>query len=130
MPSPIGSINAMGPPEPELEPIPPCALACRHFRTLLGKNGRLKQREWSTTCCCPWCPLAALCELVLPLAVLALLWWAKSQCRHEGQCLLPVLSGWDGHMPPMNITTVCEEGLPLGEDRFGRSLSGTSKCNA
>ena len=27
------------------------------------------------------CPLAACCELLLPIAVLALLWWAKSECN-------------------------------------------------
>lgn len=99
----------------------------RHLRVLLQKNVVLKRREWSATCC-PWCPLAACCELVLPLAVLGLLWWAREQCAKGGQCKIPVLEGWGGQMPKNNYTTVCSEGIPLTNERG--QVTGFSTCHA
>jgi hypothetical protein len=66
--------------------------------------------------------------LVLPLAVLALLWWAKTECNHGGQCQLPVLEGWGGPMPKGDFATTCTEGLPLTGDS-GKQL-GFSECDA
>lgn len=101
-----------------------------HFRALMGKNMILKKREWSATCC-PWCPFAALMELVLPMGILALLWWAKTKCNNGGQCVLPVLAGWGGQMPSDNKTTTCTPGLPIYTDVNGRSeLTGHSTCKS
>ncbi|CAJ1347857.1 unnamed protein product, partial [Effrenium voratum] len=97
-----------------------------HFRALMRKNLLLKKREWSAQCC-PWCPFAACCELLLPLAVLALLWWAKSECASNGQCQIPILEGWGGRMPKTMKSTTCQEGLPL-EDDAGSWLM-RSYCN-
>lgn len=100
--------------------------ANRHFAALLGKNVTLKRREWSATCC-SWCPMAAFCEIVLPMLVLALLWWAKSACTSNGQCKQPILAGWGGTMPQDHPVTVCKEGVQI-RDKDG-SL-GISECNA
>ena len=101
-------------------------LGRRHFSALLAKNALVKRREWSATCC-PFCPLGACCELVLPLAVLALLAWAKSECASGGQCKLPVLAGWGGHMPKEEYATECAAGLPM-LDAYGELL-GYSSCS-
>ncbi|CAK9049012.1 unnamed protein product, partial [Durusdinium trenchii] len=100
----------------------------RHFSALMRKNLLLKKREWSAQCC-PWCPLAACCELLLPIAVLALLWWAKSECSRTGQCEIPVLEGWGGLMPKENKSIICEEGLELAPPSSTR-LSKRSRCDA
>lgn len=97
----------------------------RHGAALLRKNTILKRRQWSATCC-PLCPLAACCELVLPLLVLVLLWWAKSECLKGDQCNIPVRAGWGGQMPKSNHSTECVEGLPLDPHR----PSGFSHCEA
>eukprot|EP00929_Paragymnodinium_shiwhaense_P115857 TRINITY_DN8500_c0_g1_i3.p1 TRINITY_DN8500_c0_g1~~TRINITY_DN8500_c0_g1_i3.p1 ORF type:complete len:2086 (-),score=492.32 TRINITY_DN8500_c0_g1_i3:221-6478(-) len=113
----------------------------RHLGALLKKNGVLKRREWSATCC-PMCPFAACCELLLPIGVLALLWWAKDQCDSGGQCKVPILAGWGGNMPAAgsNYSIECKEGLPLdppaatpfGPSKTPSSLEGIgySKCKA
>ncbi|CAL1153289.1 unnamed protein product [Cladocopium goreaui] len=106
--------------------VPQRVASSRHFFALMRKNRLLKKREWSAQCC-PWCPLAACCELLLPIAVLALLWWAKSECNGTGQCELPILEGWGGHMPEKNKSTVCVEGLEL---EASSSLASRSYCNA
>jgi len=105
----------------------PRVASSRHFLALMRKNRLLKKREWSAQCC-PWCPLAACCELLLPIAVLALLWWAKSECNGTGQCELPVLEGWGGRMPEKNKSTTCVEGLEL-EDPYSH-LASHSSCDS
>lgn len=96
-----------------------------HCRALISKNVILKRRQWSAQCL-PWCPLAACCELLLPLTLLLLLMWAKTQClENDGQCSQPVLAGWGGHMPLGS--TQCAPGVPL---EGNGSTTGFSVCYA
>eukprot|EP00927_Polykrikos_kofoidii_P058513 TRINITY_DN5306_c1_g1_i2.p1 TRINITY_DN5306_c1_g1~~TRINITY_DN5306_c1_g1_i2.p1 ORF type:complete len:2147 (+),score=286.97 TRINITY_DN5306_c1_g1_i2:56-6442(+) len=105
----------------------PASVSCgQHWQALCRKTIILKKREWGAVACCPWCPVAALCEIVLPIAVLALLWWAQTMCSDDSGsgCKSVVLRGWGGKMPQSNVSVECTQKLPL------EGVLGVSHCNA
>lgn len=80
---------------------------------LLRKNRLLKQREWgqlSCGCCGlpPLIPFALFCEVLLPIGLVAFLWWARYKCVDSGQCVSITLEGWGGDVPPRSTSTTCD----------------------
>jgi hypothetical protein len=87
-----------------------------NVRALLHKNRLLKQRQWcSLSCgCCgcpPFFPVSLFCELLLPVALVLFLWWARDKCVSGGQCVDIKTAGWGGEVPGtahhITDSTVC-----------------------
>ena len=99
----------------------------KQLDTLIRQKFLLKKREWGQLSCgfcgCPaFCPCSLFCELLLPIGLVLVLWWAQGKCTDSGQCGLVRPAGWGAKMPEGDISLDCKSGLP----RTG----GVSSCTA